>query len=59
LRILLSSGKSECTSCHQQGHAASKTLVQQNPPVVIWQCCLTHVDLCNGHKMTIVVVEIN
>ena len=29
----------------QQGHAGSKTLYQQNPPVLNWRCQLTHVDL--------------
>jgi len=25
----------QSTSCHQQGHAGNKTLLQQNPPVVV------------------------
>jgi len=32
-RTLASSPKSECATCHQQGHVGSKTLFQQNPPV--------------------------
>ena len=36
--------------CHWQGHAGSKTLQQQNPPVRNWSCWLTRVDLCNGSK---------
>jgi len=35
-RTLLSSPLSECASCHQQGHTGSKTLLQQNPPVLHW-----------------------
>jgi len=34
--ILVFSPQPECTSCHQQGHVGSKTLLQQNPPVLIW-----------------------
>jgi len=30
-----------------QGHAGSKTLHQQNPPVLKWRCRLMHVDLYN------------
>jgi len=37
-------------SCHQQGHAGSKTLRQQNPPVLYWECRLTQVDKFNGCK---------
>ena len=29
-----------CASCHQQQHAGSKTLLQQNPPVLSWGCQL-------------------
>ena len=38
--------------CRQQGHAGSKTLQQQNPPVLDWRCrCrLMQVDLYNGRK---------
>jgi len=31
-RTPASSPSSECAGCHQQGHAGSKTLHQQNPP---------------------------
>ena len=34
--------------CRQQGHAGSKTLHQQNPPVLNWRCRLMQVDLYNG-----------
>ena len=44
-----------CSSCHQQGHADSKTLHQQNPPILNWRCRLTQVDLYNGHKTVVVV----
>jgi len=40
----------ENASCHQQGHAGSKTLLQQNPPVLNWGCWLTQTDLNNGCK---------
>jgi len=30
----------EYVGCHQQGHAGSKTLHQQNPPVRNWMCWL-------------------
>jgi len=45
-------------SCHQQGHAGSKTLHEQNPPVLNWRCRLTQVDLYNGRKMVLVVVVV-
>jgi len=45
-----SSPLSECAGCRQQGHAGSKTLHRQNPPVRNWRCWLTQVDLYNGHK---------
>jgi len=32
----------------QQGHVGSKTLHQQNPPVLNWRCRLTQVGLHNG-----------
>ena len=35
----------------QQGHAGSKTLRQQNPPVFNWRCQLKQVDLYNGRNM--------
>ena len=31
-------------------HAGSKTLHQQNPPILIWRCWLWQVDLYNGCK---------
>jgi len=37
-------------------HAGSKTLHQQNPPVVNWRCWPTQVDLYNGRKTVVVVV---
>jgi len=36
-----SSHLSECASSCQQGHAGSKALLQQNPPVLNWWCQLT------------------
>jgi len=39
-----------------QGHAGSKTLHQQNPPVLNWRCRLTQVDLYNDNKTVVVVV---
>jgi len=44
------------SACRQQGHAVSKTLHQQNPPVLNWTCWLTQVDPYNGCKAVIVVV---
>jgi len=49
---------SECAGCSQHGHASSKTLHQQNPPVLNWRCWLMQVDLYNGHKMVVVVVVV-
>jgi len=37
----------------QQGHAGSKTLHQQNPPVLNCMCLLTGVDLYNGRKTVV------
>ena len=48
----------ECASCHQQGNARSKTLLQQNPPVLNWGCRLTQVVLYNGRKTVVVVCEV-
>jgi len=42
-------------NCRHQGHAGSKTLHQQNPPVLHWRCWLTQVDLYNGRKTVVVV----
>jgi len=41
--------------CHQQKHAGSKTLLQQNPPVLNWECwlLLTCTELCNWRKMAV------
>ena len=36
----------------------SKTLLQQNPPVLNWECQLTQVVLYNGHKMVVAVVVV-
>ena len=47
---------SESAGCRQQGHAGSKTLHQQNPPVLNGRCRLMQVDLYNGHKTVAVVV---
>jgi len=41
-----------------QGHADSKTLLQQNPPVLNWGYQMTPVDLYRGCK-TVVCVCIN
>jgi len=38
-----------------QGHADSKTVHQQNPPVLNWRCQLMQVDLYNGRKTVVVV----
>jgi len=56
LRTLASSPQSECVSCRQQGHAGSKTVFQQNSPVLNWGCQLTHVVMYSGCKMVAVVV---
>ena len=58
LRTLASSPQSEFTSCHQQGHASSKTLLQQNPPVLNWGCQLVQVVIYNACKMAVVVVVV-
>ena len=41
---------------HQRRHAGSKTLHQQNPPVVNWRCWLTQVDQYYGHKIVVVLL---
>ena len=38
------------TDCCQQGHAGSKILHQQNPPVPNKRCWLMQADLYSGHK---------
>ena len=55
LENLASSPWSECAGCCQQGHAGSKTLHLQNPPVLNWRCQLMQVYLYNGRKMVVVV----
>ena len=55
-RTPASSPKSECAVRHQQGHAGSKTMHHQNPPVLNWRCWIVQVDLHNGHKTVDVVV---
>jgi len=47
-RTLASSPESECDACCQQWHTGSKTLLQQNPPVLNWGRRLTQVDPFNG-----------
>ena len=49
------SQESQCTSCPQQGHEGSKTLLQQNPPVLNWRCQIMQVVLCNSHRMVVAV----
>ena len=39
-------------------YAGSKTLHQQNPPVLYCRCRLTQVDVYNGRKMVVVVVVV-
>ena len=39
-----------------QGHADSKTLLQQNPPVLNWEYWLMQTDLYAGHKIVVFVV---
>jgi len=41
-----------------KGTGGSKTLHQQNTPVLNWRCGLMQVDLYNGHK-TVVVVAVD
>jgi len=57
-RNLVSSLDSECTSYRQQGHAGSKALMYQHPPVLNWGCQPMEVVLYNGCKMTVVVVVV-
>ena len=47
---------SKCTSCHQQGHAGSKTVLQQNRPLFNWSCWITQDVLYNSCKAVVVVV---
>ena len=55
-RTPASSPYSECAGCRQQGHAGSKTLHQQNPPVLNWRCQLTCIIVV---KWVVVVVYHN
>ena len=48
MRTPARSPKSVCAGCRQQGHAGSKTMHKQNPPVLNWRCRLTQVNLYNG-----------
>jgi len=43
----------QTASCRQQGHVGSKTLLQQNPPVLIWGCQLTQGDLYSDYKTVV------
>jgi len=47
----------EYISCHQQGYADTKTLLQQNLPVLNCGCRLTEVDLNNGCEMVVAVAD--
>jgi len=47
---------SEYASCHQQGYAGSKTLLQQNLSVLNQECWLTQVGWYNSHKMVMCVI---
>jgi len=52
-RTPASSPESECAGCRQQRHAGSKTLHQQNPPVLNWRCRLTHDDVYSGRRTAV------
>ena len=52
---LTSSPQSKSSICHQQGHAWSKTSLQQNPPVLNQAWRLVHDDLHNGCQMAVCV----
>jgi len=45
--------KTLASSLQSEWHAGSKTLLQQNPPVLNWQCRLTLLVLNNGHKVLV------
>jgi len=45
-------------SCCHQGNAGSKTVLQENPPVLNCGCWLKQVVLHNGHKMVVAVVVV-
>jgi len=40
-------------NCTQHVHVGSKTLYQQNPPVLNQRCWLTQADLYNSHRMVV------
>ena len=50
LRRTLVYSLSDYADCCQQGHVGSKTLLQQNPPVLNWGCQLREVDLFDAMK---------
>jgi len=54
-RTLASSAQFECASCHQQRQTGSKTLLQQNPLILNWECWQMQVNLYNKHKMEMVI----
>ena len=54
-RTPASSPQPKCASFCQQGHVGSKTLHQQNPPVLNSRCQLMQVDLHNDCKTDVVV----
>jgi len=39
---------SKCASHCHQGHVGSKTVLQQNLPVLNWECRLRQIDTCKG-----------
>ena len=55
-RTLVSSAKSECASCRQQWHVGSKSFLQQNPPVLNWECQLTKVDFIIAVKQLLLLL---
>ena len=52
-RTPASSTQSKCAGCRQQGHVDSKTLHQQNPPVLNWRCRLTQVTCIMAVKRAV------
>ena len=44
------------TERRQQGHMGSKTLHQQNSPVLNWRCRLIHVDLYDGRATVLLLL---
>jgi len=53
-RTLASAPWPECITCHQQGHAGSKTSLQQNPPVIHSGCQIKQADLYTDQKQSMV-----